>query len=96
MNFGWFAAQFMGRFAPFVCSHTTSPARSLATGYHCSMWRLQRSRVNGAVATGREEGSRPRLGKEGGMIMQQLSGAFPRETTTRCACGVAAGPWGES
>lgn len=96
MTLGLFAAQFMGRFSPFVCSHTTSPARSLATSYHRSMWRLQRSRVNGAVATGREEGSSPRLGEEGGVIMQQLSGAFPRETTTRCACGVAAGPWGES
>lgn len=53
--------------------------------------------ISNAVARGRQGGGKQaktegELAEEGGMITQQLSGAFPRETTTRCACGVAVGP----
>lgn len=53
--------------------------------------------ISNAVARGGQGGGEQvkaegKLTEEGGMIMQQLSGAFPRETTARCVCGVAAGP----
>lgn len=55
------------------------------------------SNISNTVARGRQGGGEQakaerELAGERGVITQKLSGAFPRETTTRCACGVAAGP----
>lgn len=48
--------------------------------------------TRGGQVGGEQAKAEGELPQEGEMITQQLSGASPRETTTRCACGVAVGP----